>query len=327
MLMQNLSLNEIASGKRHHGNGCFINPFSDEPPGKVSRVLKWKFFSKNHFTDQYKNETVRPVSFDWKRVKSHRGLSITFINHASVMIKDRDTHILVDPVFDGLSFFIDNFTPLGPDLKEMPKPEHVLITHGHYDHLDLPTLKSLDSDTHFITPLGYESVMKEVAPGHLTRLDWMDDVDLGQRQIIFLPCNHWTMRNPFTGPNRSLWGSYLIRSASGQTIYLSGDTAYFDGFRTIGQMADIDLAIINVGAYEPRWMMKRSHMNPSETVRAFQELGAKHLMIVHWGTFRLGDEPVYLPPLQVKEEMAKAGLADRLIDAIHGQTVFYDEFI
>lgn len=322
MLMQNLSLNEIAFEKRHHGNGCFINPFSDAPPGKMSRVLKWKVFSKNHFTDQYKTETVRPVSFDWKRVKSHRGLSITFINHASVMIKDLDTHILVDPVFNGLSFFIDNFTPLGLDLREMPKPEHVLITHGHYDHLDLPTLKSLDSNTHFITPLGYESVMNEVAPGHLTRLDWMDDVDLGQRQIVFLPCNHWTMRNPFTGPNRSLWGSYLIRSASGQNIYLSGDTAYFDGFRTIGQMADIDLAIINVGAYEPRWMMKRSHMNPAETVRAFQELGANHLMIVHWGTFRLGDEPVYLPPIQVKEEMAKAGLADRLIDATHGQTIF-----
>lgn len=320
---QPVDLNTIATLKPHHGNGCFISPFNGGQDRSFLRVFKWKFFAKNHFRDQYAKEEVRPVSFDWQPVKAHGGLSVTFLNHASVLIKEGDSSLLVDPVFNGLSFFIKDYTPLNLDLKQMPRPDHVLITHGHYDHLDLPTLKSMDKGTHFITPLGYKGPIRdELAPRHLTQLDWMEAVDRDGWRITFLPCDHWTMRNPITGPNRSLWGSFLIRSAKGRTIYVSGDTAYFDGFRAIGRMADIDVAIINVGAYEPRWFMKQSHMNPAETVRAFQELGARQLIVVHWGTFRLGDEPVFLPPIQVKEELARVGLTDRLIDLKHGQTAF-----
>ncbi len=239
------------------------------------------------------------------------------------LIKDRQSCILVDPVFNGLSFLIKDFSPLALDLVEMPKPDHVLITHGHYDHLDLPSLKAL-ANTHLVTPLGYDRIIDKLAPRPVTRLDWLDEYSNGQTTITLLPCHHWTMRNPLVGPNRSLWGSYLVRTSGGQTVYISGDTAYFDGFKEIGEMYDIDLAILNVGAYEPRWFMKSGHMNPAEAVRAFRELGANHMLVVHWGTFRLGDEPVFLPPIQVKEELAKAGLSERLIDLAHGQTVFYD---
>jgi L-ascorbate metabolism protein UlaG (beta-lactamase superfamily) len=322
MSLQHWSLEDIARQKPHHGNGCFTNPFSSEAPGGFSRVLKWKMFAENKFSDQYSHEQVAPVSIDWKPVKSHNGLSITFINHASVMIKDRGTYYLVDPIFNGISFFIKDFTPLVMDPAQLPRPDYVLVTHGHYDHLNVPTLKSLGKDPHFITPLGYDAIIKDIAPHHLTRLDWVENLETDSAQITLLPCNHWTMRNPLVGPNRSLWGSYLLRTASGTTIYISGDTAYYDGFRAIGEMVDIDIAIICVGAYEPRWFMKGSHMNPAETVQAFQELGAKQLLLTHWGTFRLGDEPVFLPPIQVKEEMKKAGLSDRLIDITHGETFF-----
>ncbi|MEJ2689523.1 MAG: MBL fold metallo-hydrolase, partial [Deltaproteobacteria bacterium] len=116
-------------------------------------------------------------------------------------------------------------------------------------------------------------------------------------------------------------------SAAGKNIYISGDTAYFDGFRELGKMFGIDLAIINVGAYEPRWFMQSSHLNPAEAVEAFRELGARYLLIVHWGSFRLGDEPIFLPPIEVKKEMAKAGLAGRLIELSHGQTVYEDQLL
>ena len=132
------------------------------------------------------------------------------------------------------------------------------------------------------------------------------------------------MRNPLTGPNRSLWGSFLIKTSTGPTIFISGDTAYFNGFREIGGAYNIDLAIFNLGAYEPRWFMASSHINPAETVQAFRELDARHLMVVHWGTFRLGDEPVHLPPAHIRKEMDGAGLGHRLMDLTHGQTLLYD---
>ncbi len=128
------------------------------------------------------------------------------------------------------------------------------------------------------------------------------------------------MRNPLTGPNRSLWGSYIIKTAGGYTIYISGDSAYFDGFGEIGSDFNIDLAIINLGAYEPRWFMAPSHLNPEEAVMAFKSLKAKKLLIVHWGTFRLGDEPVHFPPMDIKRELKKQGMLNRLVDISHGET-------
>jgi N-acyl-phosphatidylethanolamine-hydrolysing phospholipase D len=324
-MMQTLPLEDMVNQKRHHGDGRFINPFNSHLPGKFPDILKWKLFSKNHFSDQYTKEHVRPVVLDWAPVKAHQGLSVTYITHASIMIKDLDTYILVDPVFNGLSFFIKDFTPLKMDVADMPRPDHVLITHGHYDHLDMASLKAVHHHGHLITPLGYRDTLDGLFAGRATELDWLEDFSQGQRKITLLPCNHWTMRNPIVGPNRSLWGSYLIRTAAGPTIYVSGDTAYFEGFDAIGKLADIDLAIFSVGAYEPRWFMRSSHMNPADTVQAFKALGAKRMMVVHWGTFRLGDEPVFLPPVQMQEEMAAAGLADRLIHIQHGQTLFFDQ--
>ena len=133
------------------------------------------------------------------------------------------------------------------------------------------------------------------------------------------------MRNPLVGPNRSLWGSFLIKTAGGLTIFVSGDSAYFKGFREIGREFSIDLAIVNLGAYEPRWFMASSHMNPPEVVQAFLELGADHLVIAHWGSFRLGDEPVHFPPQDIGREMQKQGLSHRLLRLNHGQTLFFDK--
>jgi L-ascorbate metabolism protein UlaG (beta-lactamase superfamily) len=238
------------------------------------------------------------------------------------MIKDQDQYILLDPVFFEIFPFIKDFTPLKFDVREIPRPDHVLISHGHYDHLDTRSLSSLDRDTHVISPLGYDDLFADLKLNNRTQLDWFGTFEDGKREIIFLPSDHWTMRNPIEGPNTSLWGSYLLKTASGKTIYLSADTAYFDRFQEIGREFSIDLAIINLGAYEPRWFMAGSHMNPSDTVRAFKELGASRIIVTHWGTFRLGDEPVYFPPIELKREMEKEGLSDRLVHLNHGETLF-----
>jgi N-acyl-phosphatidylethanolamine-hydrolysing phospholipase D len=316
------SLRDIAKDKIHHNSGGFVNPLGMNREGRFWEVMKWKLFSNNQFKEFFDEEQIIPVSIDWEPVRQHRGSSVTFVKHAAVMIKDEERYILVDPVFSDIFWFIKDFSPLKFDIKTMPQPQHVLITHGHYDHLDKPSLASLNKSTHVITPLGYNQIFQDLAMNNRTQLDWFDSYGYGKQKITFLPCNHWTMRNPLAGPNRSLWGSYLIRTGGGHTIYISGDTAYFDGFEQLGKQFDIDLAIFNVGAYEPRWFMAPSHMNPRETVQAFKELNARKLLIVHWGSFRLGDEPVHFPPIQVKEALIKEGLLDRWVDLKHGETFF-----
>ena len=319
----NMTLEQIAQQKRHHGKDRFINPFAPSGKKGFSDFLKWKLFSENHFREQYADEPLNPVKIDWVPIVNYEGLSVTFINHASVLIRDAGVSILLDPVFFGLFPTFKNFTPIAFEIDTMPKPDHVLITHCHYDHLDKDTLSVFDPNTHVITPLGYDSVFSSIGMKNRTQLDWFDAFDDGKRQIILLPCNHWTMRNPIIGPNRNLWGSYLIKTASGPTIFISGDTAYFRGFKEIGERYHIDLAILSVGAYEPRWFMKQSHMNPAETVQAVKDLKAEKMFIVHWGTFRLGDEPVHVPPENVRRELQKANMSDRLLNVNHGDTLYF----
>jgi L-ascorbate metabolism protein UlaG (beta-lactamase superfamily) len=271
----------------------------------------------------YKDERVVPVTIDWETVANRPGLSITFIKHACIMIKDSDRYILIDPVLFDLPV-VKALTPLNFDIEDMPAPDHVLITHGHYDHLDIPSLAAFDPQSHVISPLGYNSVFQDLKMNHRTQLDWYETFEQSGTVIKLLPCKHWTMRNPFWGANKSLCGSYLIKTKTGATIFISGDTSYFRGFREIGHDFAIDLAVINLGGYSHGAPVFMSHLNPRQAVKAFRELQAKHMLIVHWGSFRLTSEPVHFPPNQQKVEMTKAGLTDRLIHLDHGETLYYN---
>jgi N-acyl-phosphatidylethanolamine-hydrolysing phospholipase D len=322
-LLNGVSLRRLAASKAHHGlDGRFLNPLGHVRRRlKLSELLRWKLFSENEYKPFLSEQPITDVQVDWEKIRNGNGLSVTFIKHASVLIKDLDAYLIVDPVFNPIFWFIKDFSPVRFDLEKLPRIDHILITHGHYDHIDKPTLSTFDTGTHVISPLGYDRIFSDLNMHHRTQLDWYDSYSDGRRQVTLLPCNHWTMRNPITGPNHSLWGSYLIKTAAGKTIYVSGDTAFFDGFDEIGRQFDIDLAIINLGAYAPRWFMAPSHMNPRETVAAFKQLRARKLMVVHWGTFRLGDEPVHFPPMALQEELRKEGLLESWIDLKHGQTV------
>jgi L-ascorbate metabolism protein UlaG (beta-lactamase superfamily) len=321
-LLDGVSLKELVARKAHHGvDGRFHNPLGDaRRRRRFGELLRWKLFAENGYQRYLDEQPITPVRVDWQGLEKTDGVSVTFIKHASVLIKDQDKHLIIDPVFRDMFWFIQDFSPLAFDLQAMPRIDHILITHGHYDHLNTPTLAAFDTKTHVIAPLGYDDLFDDLGMTRRTHLDWYEAYSDGRRKITLLPCNHWTMRNPLVGPNRALWGSYMIETAGGRTIYVSGDTAFFDGFREIGRQYDIDLAIINLGAYEPRWFMAPSHMNPRETVAAFQQLGAKRLMVVHWGTFRLGDEPVHFPPMELRAVMEKEGLLDRWVDIRHGET-------
>ena len=315
------SLDQLVRAKVHHGRNRFLNPFAAIQKD-FGRLLKWKLFTANEFKQYYSEEKTYSVDINFDSLNQYQGLSVTFVKHACLLIQDQGVRLLIDPVFENMFPLFKDFSPLAFDPEAMPAPDHILITHGHYDHLNEDSLKLFPPETHVITPLGYDAEFYQLEMANRTKLDWLESYSQGGLTVTLLPCNHWTMRNPIVGPNRSLWGSYIIQTASGPTVYVSGDAAWFDHFDEIGEMFDIDLAVFNLGAYEPRWFMKSSHMNPAEVGRAFDRLKARKLMVIHWGAYRLGDEPVHFPPRDMAREMTRSGQADKLVHLDPGQTFF-----
>ncbi len=314
-----MSLKERARAGEHHRPGGFRNILGPSGNRSLLEMFRWQI-SPNPYRHEYADERVREINIDWRAVEQHPA-SVTLISHACVLIRDHGFNILVDPVLYGLTPLIRNFTPIRTSLKEMPQPDQILVTHGHYDHLDLRSLRRFRKRAQIITPLGYEKLLRCIGIRSHVELDWYDQHTTYDRQITLLPCRHWTMRNPLIGPNRALWGSFLIRLSSGFTIYISGDSGYFNELSEIGDEFHIDLAIINLSAYEPRWFMQESHINPAEALQMFKDLRARKMLITHWGTFRLGDDPVHRPPLDMLRVMQEAGLEEQLIQLQHGETL------
>lgn len=313
-----MGIRAFAAQGGHHTEGGFRNPFNSGKRRGLWPFLKWRLFSGNRYRTDYARETVRPVDLLAGGFESVSGPSITYINHASILIRDGGGSLLLDPLFKGLSPLVTNYTPLTLLPSELRRPDVVLITHGHYDHLDTASLAMLDRGTALVAPMGYGAYFANLGLNNHTPLDWFQTCDIRGWRITCLPANHWTMRNPIIGPNRSLWGGFGVTTPGGYRIYLSGDTAFFDDFEVLGALHPFDLAVFNLGAYEPRWFMRDSHLNPAECATAFEQLGARWLMPIHWGSFRLGDEPVFLPPEALRTEMAARGLSGRLVALAHG---------
>ena len=166
-----LSLREIATQKLHHGNPKFINPFNPFRKKRFLDLLKWKLGFNNPYEQEYDLEEVKPVSIDWNKVTEHDGLSVTYINHSSLLVRDKGVSFLIDPIFFGLRPLYEDFTPLEFDPASMPAPDHILITHGHYDHLDKDSLEVFDKKTHVISPLGYENEFTAIDMTNRTELN------------------------------------------------------------------------------------------------------------------------------------------------------------
>lgn len=247
-------------------------------------------------------------------------LRVSFVGHASYLLQTQGINILVDPVWSARASPVQWAGPKrvnapGIALENLPPVDLVLVTHNHYDHMDMATLSRLARDhaPRVIAPLGNDAIMRR-ADRHIAAeaYDWGARVAVsGGVAVNLTPAYHWSARW-LTDRRMALWCAFVIETPAG-AIYCIGDTAWGNGaiFSDVRmRFPDLRLAIIPIGAYEPRWFMREQHVDPEEAVRVFQICGARHALAHHWGTFQLTDEAIDEPPRRLREALRAEAIGE-----------------
>ncbi|WP_322990302.1 MBL fold metallo-hydrolase [Hoeflea sp.] len=299
----------------HFDGVRFFNPDGAEPKG-FSDLLKWKFGGKQANWPAAVRSPFAPTSPD-PRIDGDR-LRITMVGHATLLIQTAGLNILTDPVWsDRASPFSfagpKRVTAPGIAFEELPKIDLVLLSHNHYDHLDLVTLARLKQahDPLVITPLGNDAVIKAQTPDMRIKTgDWGDVIGEAAAKVHFEPCHHWSARG-VNDRSMALWAAFVLETPGGKILHI-GDTG-FDNGRPYQNARDrhgkFRAAILPVGAYEPRWFMKDQHQNPDEAIDGFLLSGADYALGHHWGTFQLTDEGRDAPAEVLDAKLAEKGVA------------------
>lgn len=229
-------------------------------------------------------------------------LLVTFVNHSTVLLQQPGLNILTDPVWSERASPVSFLGPRrhrlpGIEFDRLPPIHAVLLSHNHYDHLDLPTLRRLAASRQqpiFVAPLGLDRYLESRGITPARQLDWGDSLAVPGATIHAVPAIHFSGRSPFDR-NQTLWSGYVIQSAFG-AIYFAGDTGFGPHFAWIrDRFGAPRLALLPIGAYEPRWFMSPVHMNPEEALEAHRILGATTSIAIHHGTFQLADEAIDAP--------------------------------
>jgi L-ascorbate metabolism protein UlaG (beta-lactamase superfamily) len=236
---------------------------------------------------------------------SGEGVRLTWLGHASWLVQLDGVSLLIDPVFsDGIGPGVRRRVAPALTVAQLPLIDAQLVSHNHRDHLDLPSLQHVRRRVIAGTGLAPFFASKGLV---CTELAWWQEARVGAVTVRFVPSQHWSRRS-FSDENETLWGGFVVEGSSAR-VYHSGDTAYFEGFSEIGtRYGPIDAALLPIGAYDPQWFMGKQHMNPEEAVRAHLDLGARHFVAMHWGTFQLTDEPLDEPPARLNAEWQRLGL-------------------
>ncbi len=274
-----------------------------QPERGASAILRWKIVDRVRGRSALGKDPDgwrTPVRANDGRVLHAMTPSLTWIGHATFVLRLGGKLVATDPIWSHrISGVITRKAPPGVALQRVPPLDVVTVSHNHYDHLDLPSLKRIGPKALYVVPQGNGALLRKAGLSRVVELDWWESHVEGGLTITLVPARHWSMRLPWTR-NEALWGGFVYASSEG-VAYHAGDTAAFDGFAEIGRRAGpIDWAMLPIGAYEPRWFMEPQHMNPADAVGAFQALGARHLVAMHWGTFRLTDEALSEPPARLR---------------------------
>jgi len=239
---------------------------------------------------------------------------LTWIGHASFLVRMDGATFLTDPMFSRraspLSFAGPRrLVPPGVAIDALPRVDFALVSHDHYDHLDLPSVRALARrGVRFVVPSGVGEIVRR-AGGEVAELEWWGRQDLGPVTVHCVPSRHFSGRS-LLDRNRRLWAGFVVEGPS-RRFYHAGDTASFDGFAEIGRrLGPIDLAAMPIGAYLPRRMMAPVHVTPEEALQGALAARASRIAAMHWGTFDLADEPLDEPPRRFRAEAQRLGLGD-----------------
>jgi N-acyl-phosphatidylethanolamine-hydrolysing phospholipase D len=303
------------NGAPTDASGRFTNINGELSHGSIG--VRLPFFLRRVGTSIVgRNGAPKPIPNDGVFLRDnaqHGSPTVTWIGHATLLVQMEHLTFLTDPIWSNRPspvrwFGPNRFVKPGLSIEKLPKIDFVLISHNHYDHLDLPTLRRLaerNPETKFFVPLGNAELLRKNGIEQVQELDWGETASVGRATIHCLSAQHWSKRS-LRDTNKALWSSWAVTGPE-RRFYFSGDSGYYKGFAEIGEkLGPFDLAAVPIGAYEPSAMMRSSHMNPEEAFQAAVDLQAQRALAIHFGTFNLSDEPIDEPPLRFRAAAQEA---------------------
>jgi L-ascorbate metabolism protein UlaG (beta-lactamase superfamily) len=282
---------------KHFDGKRFYNPDAPQAPGFLE-ALRWKLTSRPEPSPSFISDVEQTIPP--RRVEGSQ-LRTTLVNHSTVLLQQKGSNILTDPIWSKRAGPLSWIGPRrrrkqGVSWEDLPRIDAVLISHNHYDHLDLPTLRRLAArgDSTFIVPARGARLLRSENIGPAHELDWGESLPLPSVTIHCVPARHFSSRT-FYDRNVTLWCGYVIECQE-RLVYFAGDTAFGPHFAQIREkFGSPRLALLPIGAYQPRWFMSRVHMGPDDAVRAHEILAAETSIAIHHGTFQLTDEGLDAP--------------------------------
>ncbi len=320
----------------HHRAGGFQNNYQDFEPKSLAEVLRWRWTAAREGRPRPPLAAipVLPPELDFLHANARAGAAmqpcVTWIGHATVLAQLGGLNVLTDPMFSlrasPLSFLgPKREQPPGVTMAQMPRIDLVLVSHNHFDHLDEASVLALAAQPggppQFIVPLGLADWVRKRGIGSVVELDWWQGHAVQTRQgaaeLVLVPAQHWSARG-LTDRMRTLWGGFAL-FAPDCHLFFAGDTGYSRDFIDMRDRfahrqgpahgGGFDIALLPLGAYEPRWFMQAQHVNVDEAIRIHHDLGAKRSLGVHWGTFALSDEALDEPPRALTAALQRQGMA------------------